>query len=93
MKKYYIILVLIFSLFACKSNKTQPEDMRIENLLSQMTLREKVAQLNLITALDDFNKPKDDVIEKVKNGEVGHILKSNGVKTNRQIQEIAVNES
>ncbi|HOO83039.1 MAG TPA: glycoside hydrolase family 3 N-terminal domain-containing protein [Prolixibacteraceae bacterium] len=93
MKNFYIILIMSLSLSACISNKTQPEDKRVENLLSQMTLREKVAQLNLITALDDFNKPKEDVIEKVKNGEVGHILKSNGVKTNRQLQEIAVNES
>lgn len=93
MNRIFTVLIMILSLSACISNKTQPEDKRVENLLSQMTLREKVAQLNLITALDDFNKPKEDVIEKVKNGEVGHILKSNGVKTNRQLQEIAVNES
>lgn len=66
---------------------------KIEDLLSRMTLREKIAQLNLIAALDDRNNPREDVIEKIRNGEVGHILKSNGVATNRKLQEIALHES
>jgi hypothetical protein len=58
-----------------------------------MTLKKNIAQLNLITALHNYNNPKDDVIEKIRNGEVDHFLKSNGVKTNLRIQQIAINES
>lgn len=95
MIRYLNILVIASVLNSCSPSNIENTDSmkRIDDLLEQMTLKEKIAQLNLITALDDYNNPLDDVEEKVRNGEVGHILKSNGVKNNLHLQKIAIEES
>lgn len=85
---------LMYITAGCDKKSMETDTMkRVDELLSQMTLREKVAQLNLIPVLDDYNNPLDGVEDKVRNGEVGHILKSNGVKTNMYLQKIAIDES
>lgn len=73
-------------------NKSISISARVTDLLSRMTLKEKVGQLNLITFVNENNStnPMDD---KVKAGSVGGILKSNGVKQNLRIQKIAVEQT
>ncbi|MDA3930978.1 MAG: beta-glucosidase BglX [Prolixibacteraceae bacterium] len=88
---FTLLFVMLIGMSSCKPVIIK-EDLRIENLLKQMTLKEKVSQLNLITALDDNNNELD-VIDKIKNGEVGHILKSNGAQNNLELQKIAINQS
>lgn len=96
MKKFSfisLVIVALFSVGCAKQTDNKNEEMdKIEKLIAEMTLIEKVSQLNLVGALDDNNNALD-VETKVRNGEVGNILKSNGVKNNRRLQEIAVEES
>lgn len=96
MKNLIILLVLLTTILysSCKNPIDEKGEVmfKIDSLLAEMTLKEKVSQLNLVGALDDNNNPLD-VEEKVRNGEVGHILKSNGVKTNKRLQQIAIEES
>lgn len=90
----FFALVLLVAAGGCDKKSKEVDTMsRVDELLSQMTIKEKVAQLNLIPVLDDYNKPLEGVEDKVRNGEVGHILKSNGVSTNYYLQKIAVEES
>ncbi|MDA3894314.1 MAG: beta-glucosidase BglX [Salinivirgaceae bacterium] len=95
MKNILPIILLASLTISCttKQNNSDKTMNHIDHLLSQMTLKEKIAQLNLITALDDYNNPLENVEDKVRNGEVGHILKSNGVKNNFYLQKIAIEES
>lgn len=65
---------------------------KIEQLLSEMTIKEKVAQLNLVTVKTEENE-FIDISDKIRDGLVGNVLKSNGAKTNYELQKIAVEES
>ncbi|TCC88735.1 beta-glucosidase BglX [Pedobacter frigiditerrae] len=73
-------------------NQSLTVSARATDLLSRMTLQEKIGQLNLVTFVNENNStnPMDD---KVKAGNVGGILKSNGVKQNLRIQKIAVEQT
>lgn len=74
---------------------------RVENLLGQMTIAEKVGQLNLECAdefegLTEWNlgDPAEEgsVIDKIRRGSVGGIL-CRGIEKNTKFQQIAVKES
>ncbi|OAQ39790.1 hypothetical protein A5893_09440 [Pedobacter psychrophilus] len=67
-------------------------ELRAKDLLSKMTLKEKIGQLNLVTYVNE-NNTTNKMDDKVKRGEVGSILKSNGAKNNLIIQKIAVEQT
>ena len=46
-------------------------DGRVDDLLSQMTLQEKIGQLNQLSLMDGFS---EDVVEQIEAGMVGSIL-------------------
>jgi len=67
----------------------------IENLISKMTLDEKIGQLNLPFAGDFVTgeAKNSNVAEKIKKGQVGGLFNIKGVDKIREIQRIAVEES
>ena len=72
-------------------------DRYIDKLMSEMSVREKIGQLNLITPGDGIPTGaavSTDVEERIRNGEVGGIFGISGPPERiRQTQETAVNES
>lgn len=67
----------------------------IDNLMSKMTLQEKLGQLNLpVTGEIVTGQAKSsDVAGKIKRGEVGGLFNLKGVKNIREVQKIAVEQS
>lgn len=65
-------------------------DTRVEDLLSQMTLQEKIGQLNQHSLLDGFS---EDVVEQVRQGRVGSILNEADPAAIHTYQRAAVEES
>lgn len=77
---------------ATYQNKNTAVHLRVQDLLSRMTLKEKIGQLNLMTYVNE-NNSTNNLEDKVKRGEIGNILKSNGAKKNLQIQKIALEQT
>jgi len=57
-----------------------------------MTLEEKVGHLNLSTYVNE-NNTTNSLSDKIKRGELGSILKSNGAENNLKLQKIAVEQT
>jgi beta-glucosidase len=109
MRKYNIIIVtfsFVLMLFSCgNTNKnlykdaTLPIKKRVENLLSQMTLDEKIGQMNQYNGFWDLTGPapkEGDAANKydhLKKGWVGSMLNVRGVENVKKVQKIAVEES
>lgn len=70
-------------------------DSFVTNLMSKMTLEEKVGQMNLLSIGFDVTGPivSQGVDEKIKKGQVGGVFNTYTPKAVRKLQEIAVNES
>lgn len=102
MTKYIILgLSFILSLYACQSNESADDSInqRVESLLSQMTLEEKVGQMNQYTGFYDMTGPapsegyKKIKLEHIKTGLVGSMLNVRGAKNVRKMQQLAVDSS
>jgi beta-glucosidase len=67
----------------------------IDSLLSQMTLEEKIGQLNLVSIGFDVTGPvvSENVEEKIKAGRVGGVFNTYTPIAVRKLQEMAVNET
>ena len=76
-------------------DKNKPIETRVQDLMSKMTLEEKLGQLNLpsdgdiITGLGS----NSGIVEKIKKGLVGGMFNIKGVDKIKSIQEVAVKES
>ncbi|MCC8199188.1 MAG: beta-glucosidase BglX [Tannerellaceae bacterium] len=70
-------------------------DRFIDELMSQMTLEEKLGQLNLPSSGDIVTgqAQSSDIGEKIKNGQVGGLFNIKGVEQIREVQRVAVEES
>ena len=98
-------LLLLFTFFcssatfAQQKKKVPAADQKmnafISNLLSKMTLDEKIGQLNLLTGGEATTGSvvSTDVESKIKNGQVGGMFSFTTPQKIRKAQEIAVNES
>ncbi|MDR1707567.1 MAG: beta-glucosidase BglX [Prevotella sp.] len=62
---------------------------RIENMLSKMSLRQKIGQMNQVNA----RKPDERLYQQIRDGEVGSILNAEDPALLNQLQKIAVDES
>lgn len=84
-------LALLFTCFACSSsvNSTDEIEQKVERLLNQMTLKEKIGQMNQLNIERDVEK----VADRIKAGEVGSFLNLRDPQLVNQAQEIAVKES
>lgn len=93
------ICVLLGFIIGCTGSKKQssnPEmDRFIDDLMEQMTLDEKIGQLNLSTAGDVVTgeATSSNVGQKIKEGKIGAVLNVRSVQKIREVQRIAVEES
>lgn len=90
--KFITSAFLAMSLMACseKSNINKDSDIesRVESLLSQMTMEEKLGQMNQLSPWDF-----EELAARVRKGEVGFILNVVNPEEINKIQKIAVEES
>ncbi|AOW10707.1 beta-glucosidase BglX [Flavobacterium gilvum] len=102
MKKIAVILLLGFVFFGYsqkKENKKQvtikPKAEFVAELLSKMTLEEKLGQLNLPTSGDitTGQANSSDVAKKIEEGKVGGLFNIKTVQKIRDVQRIAVEKS
>ncbi len=100
MKKIYLLVFtsIFFTAFSFSQNNYK-EDAKmnsyISNLMSKMTLDEKIGQLNLVTpgGAVTGSVVSTDVDNKIRNGQVGGLFGINGPDQIRQAQDIAVKNS
>lgn len=77
-----------FLLAACSPKKNSIES-RIDELLSRMTLEEKIGQMNQLNSEGTF----EDLHERIKDGKVGSVLNEVDPLKLNELQRIAVEES
>jgi beta-glucosidase len=94
MRFLFFTPMLLLVLCGC-SQRTSEMDRFIDNLMGQMTLEEKIGQLNLPTVGFDVTGPlmSKDVEQKIKNGQVGGIFNTFTPVAVRKLQEIAVTQT
>lgn len=96
--KYLMLSAAILALLTgCsrKSRKQSEMDRFIDELMSEMTIDEKIGQLNLpVTGEIVTGQAKSsNVAERIKAGEVGGLFNLKGVRNITEVQRIAVEES
>lgn len=88
---------LLFTLLFCLQHVTAQNKMNafVTNLMSKMTVDEKIGQLNLVTpgGAVTGSVVSTDVDNKIRKGQVGGLFGITGPDKIRQAQEIAVNNS
>jgi beta-glucosidase len=87
------LLLLSFAILKMSAQETIPE---VEALLSEMTLDEKIGQLNLLTpggGIVTGSVVSENVESKIKAGQVGGLFGVSGPEKVRQAQEIAIKNS
>ncbi len=93
------LVVLILSSCGQGSNSKDDIDMKVENLLSQMTLEEKVGQMNQYSGFWDVTGPAPaegdakNKYEHLRKGWVGSVLNVSGVENVREMQKTVVENS
>ncbi|WP_081782378.1 beta-glucosidase BglX [Prolixibacter bellariivorans] len=95
-RRFYLPVVLPILVVACTStNQQSPMDQKIDALMQQMTLEEKIGQLNLPGAGDitTGEATNSDIATKIKNGEVGGLFNIKTAAKIREVQKIAVEQS
>lgn len=95
--KYLAFFLLILMMGAC-SNSESPENpyaVKVDSVLSLMTLEEKVGQLNLYTSDWDVTGPtmREGYKEEIRKGRVGAIFNAFTARYTRSLQKIAVEET
>lgn len=93
-KKILIISALCTALASCSGPKSEM-DRFIDDLMSEMTVEEKIGQLNLPVTGDIVTgqAKSSNVSERIRKGEVGGLFNLKGVEAIRDVQRIAVEES
>ncbi len=87
-KKKLFFIMLTIVLVGC-AHTNDPIEAKIDELLSRMTLQEKIGQMNQLTGTG-LSK---DMISQIKSGKVGSILNELDLKTTNELQRKAVKES
>ena len=94
-----ILTIIAFLFFGCSNSNLNDKDKFITNLLSEMTLMEKIGQLNQYSSFFDATGPApnsgEDSLkyEQIKQGLVGSVLNVSGVKEVRALQKLAIENS
>lgn len=88
MKKVFFTLFIALVSFSSCSHMTE-EEAKVEALLAQMTLEEKVGQMNQI----DGRWMSDDLEGDIRAGKIGSVLNHVSPEDVRELQRIAVEES
>ncbi len=83
-------MIAMLALGACTGSTSGDQiDKRVDELLSKMTLEEKLGQLNQVNTMS----LSGNIIEDVRAGKVGSMLNESDPVTIAKLQEIALNES
>lgn len=82
------LLLYCFSFKICFAQDKKLED-KIDVLLSKMTLKEKIGQMNQLNG----RNPSDKLYQQIRNGEIGSILNAENPELVNQLQKIAKEES
>jgi len=94
MRKIFISIALFF---VASAGQAQKKPMRefVDDLLSRMTLQEKIGQLNLQVAGDIVTggAVNTDVAQKIADGQMGGVFNLKGADKIRALQDIAVKKS
>ncbi|MDR1652312.1 MAG: glycoside hydrolase family 3 C-terminal domain-containing protein [Prevotellaceae bacterium] len=87
----YTLFLTVFTVLGCSQQSKNSNDVekKINSLLSQMTLDEKIGQMNQLTDVGI----NDDVKAQIKNGSVGSFLNTMSPEQINEMQKIAVEES
>lgn len=97
MKKILFLVSFVSMMFAscAKESKDAEMDKFVTDLMSKMTLQEKIGQLNLPGAGDitTGQAKNTDTGTKVKDGKIGGVFNIKGVEKIREMQRIAVEDS
>jgi len=98
MKRIFIFIVALCCLQACKESQHKGNaamDKFVANLMSRMTLEEKIGQLNLpvMGEITTGEAQNSDVANKIRNGQVGGLFNLRGPEKVKEMQQIAVEES
>lgn len=95
MRIYLLAMVLVSISMAAQAVDQARMDRFIDDLMGKMTLQEKIGQLNLPVTGDIItgSTVSGDVVGKIKAGQVGGLFNMKGVKSIRQLQEVAVKQS
>lgn len=99
LKNHIVILALLsVSVIAAQKKKTvaiAPKNQFISELLSKMTLDEKLGQLNLPTSGDitTGQAGSSDIAKKIKEGKVGGLFNIKSVSKIKEVQKVAVEQS
>lgn len=102
MKKILLALMIVASIVligilgsSCSRSNQSDMDRFVDNLMAQMTLEEKLGQLNLPVTGDIVTGAarESNVAEDIRNGKVGGLFNLKGAQAIREIQRIAVEES
>ncbi|MGD1317914.1 beta-glucosidase BglX [Chryseobacterium sp. 2R14A] len=92
MKKLYFILA--FTAFAFNAFGQKTIDQKVSELLSKMTLEEKVGQLVQYSGFEYATGPQNsnsaNVLNEIKQGKVGSMLNVAGAEETRKFQELAL---
>ena len=93
----YVGVLLFFILLLCPGfSFTQSySDARIDSLISEMTLEEKIGQLTLFTSDWATTGPtiRDNYLDDIRSGRAGNIFNAHTSTYNRTLQKVAVEES
>lgn len=85
-----LMVACLLSFSSCGSQKTtDPTEAKIDSLLTQMTLDEKIGQMNQLTGMG----VSVDMKQQIKEGKVGSILNEVDVNIINELQRVAVEES
>ena len=94
-----ILTILFFSGSLCAQKKIQPKltvkEIFVNNLISKMTIDEKIGQLNLPSS-DDFvtgMAKSTNIAQKIRDGKVGGLFNIKTLQKIKDIQRVAVEES
>jgi beta-glucosidase len=95
--KNYLFACFGLLIISCSSpgDETSSVDRKIDSLLNEMTLEEKLGQLNLPSAgqFTTGQAQNSDIAKKIEKGLVGGLFNIKSVKAIREMQQIAVEES
>ena len=94
MKKLFVLLALcVASLNVVAQNKPMKEF--VDELLSKMTLKEKLGQLNLLPAgnITTGAVQNNPIVQQIKDGELGGVFNIKGLNEIRTLQEMAIKKS
>lgn len=94
MKKLFVLLALcVASMNVVAQNKPMKEF--VDELLSKMTLKEKLGQLNLLPAgnITTGAAQNNPIVQQIKDGELGGVFNIKGLDEIRTLQEMAIKKS